>query len=138
MTRSRNPQHVHFPFVVARIGDEGHPLSGPPVDVVDDGNRWRLVFEVPGASLERLSLRILGRVVVLSGERKTTEGERGQFLRVERVSGRFERALELPEDPDPDRTSATCSDGLLTVEIGKLGRGESRPIPITSRSSDNG
>lgn len=111
-------------------GSSQQPFSGPPVDVVDDGKAWRLIFEIPGSVPNRLSVEIEGRVVVVRGERSPTEGEPGQFIRVERVSGPFERALELPEEPDPERTKASFSDGLLTVVIPRLNREPSRAIPI--------
>lgn len=111
-------------------GADHHPLAGPPVDLVDDGPLWRLVFEVPGAVPDRLSLSVHGRVVILRGERRPTEGERGRFLRVERVAGPFERALELPGDPDPESTSASYAEGLLTVLVPKRTKSKSRSIPI--------
>ncbi len=129
------PPVPRIPVIVARRNHslpvvEHHPLAGPAVDVVDDGRAWRLVFEVPGSVPDRLSLEVLGRVVTLRGERRPTDCESGQFLRIERVSGPFERSLELPEEPDPEATTASYADGLLTVEIPRRSRSRSRSIPI--------
>ncbi|KAA0253797.1 MAG: Hsp20/alpha crystallin family protein [Acidobacteria bacterium] len=134
MSDVKTPPHG-LPVIVMKArqavpGADHHPLAGPPVDLVDDGGAWRLVFEVPGAVAERLSLSVHGRVVILRGDRRPTEGERGRFLRVERVAGPFERALELPGDPDPETTSASYADGLLTVLVPKRTRARSRSIPI--------
>lgn len=109
------------------------PLHVPPVDVVDDGDTWRLVFEIPGASSERLTIEVDGRVVTIRGERNRTETGTGTFLRVERAAGPFARALELPEDPEPEGAKATLADGLLVLEIPKR-RGKSRSIPIQRTS----
>jgi HSP20 family protein len=105
-------------------------LHGPPVDVVDDGKGWRLVFEVPGASISLVSLLVEGRLVTLRGERPPTDPGTGQFLRIERVAGPFERTLELPELPDPEKAHASYADGLLTVEIPRLHQNPGRSIPV--------
>ena len=102
----------------------------PAVDVVDDGAGWRLIFEIPGAVAEKLTVEVNGRIVTLRGERRSTDGEGGTFLRVERASGPFERSLELPDDPDPERAHASYADGLLTMEIPRRGSSNQRSIPI--------
>ena len=105
------------------------PLHVPPVDVVDEGSAWRLVYEIPGAAAERLSIEVDGRVITVRGERVRTDGGCGTFLRVERAAGPFARALELPEDPDPEGAGASLADGLLVLTIPKR-RSRSRSIPI--------
>ena len=126
--------HRPVAFVVTRnhsLPDgEQAGLHGPPVDVVDDGAGWRLIFEIPGAIASGLELQIDGLVVTLRGERKPTEGECGQFLRIERVAGPFERVLELPEPPDPEKARASYTDGILTVEIPRLRPSVGRTIPV--------
>lgn len=137
------PPSSRFPVVLLERrhgapGPDPHPLGGPLVDVVDDGKAWRLVFELPGAVPDKLSLEIHGRVVTLRGERRPTDGEKGRFLRVERVAGPFERSLELPDDPDAEGTSASYSDGLLTVEIPRRAATKSRTIQIRKGPASRG
>jgi HSP20 family protein len=105
------------------------PLHVPPVDVVDDGGSWRIVFEIPGASAESLAIEVNGRVVTVRGERMRTDGGSGTFLRVERAAGAFARALELPEDPEPEGARANLADGILVLTIPKRGA-KSRSIPV--------
>src|SRR5262249_32525046 len=120
MTSSRRPRvPVAFVFgVPPRTPDAGEPpLPVPPVDVVEEDAGWRLVFEVPGTAPDRVGVEVEGRVVTLRGDRLPTDGEKGRFLRVERVAGPFERSLELPADPDPEGARASYADGVLTLFI---------------------
>ena len=102
----------------------------PPVDVVEDAQGWRLVFEIPGADPDQVAVSIQGRTLTLKGIRRATDRAGGLFLRVERAAGAFERALELPEDPDPERTRATYTDGLLVLEVPKKAGTGRRSIPV--------
>ena len=133
--------HLPVAFVVsqhARLPEESSShLHGPPVDVIDDGTGWRLVFEIPGAQIARVSLQVEGRLVTLRGERPPSERGAGQFLCIERVAGPFERTVELPELPDPERTHASYADGLLSVEIPKLRRNPGRRIPVRCGDSQD-
>jgi HSP20 family protein len=106
------------------------PLLAPPVDVVEDAHGWRLVFEIPGADPDQIAVDVQGRTLTLRGFRRPTDRADGLFLRVERAAGAFERALELPEDPDPERTRATYAEGLLVLEVPKKAGGKGRSIPI--------
>ena len=102
----------------------------PPVDVVEDAQGWRLVFEIPGADPDQVAVSIQGRTLTLKGIRRATDRADGLFLRVERAAGAFERALELPEDPDPEHTRATYTDGLLVLEVPKKAGAGRRSIPV--------
>jgi len=132
MTKPRSPR---FPVAflldgpAAMGGPESHPLA-PPVDVVENAAGWRLVFEIPGAVPEKTSIEVKERVVIVRGERRTTEGEGGVFLRLERATGPFERALELPEDADAERSHAFYQDGLLVLDVPKRTSARGRNITI--------
>jgi HSP20 family protein len=131
--RTRPPVTFVLGLEVSRPRTDLPSLHPPAVDVVDDGSGWRLIFEIPGAVAEKLAVEVNGRIVTLRGERTSTDGEGGTFLRVERASGPFERSLELPDDPDPERARASYSDGLLTLEIPRRGASSQRSIPIRRR-----
>ncbi len=110
-------------------GPPSHPLS-PPVDVVEGAAGGRLVFEIPGSVADRTTVEVKERVVIVRGERRRTEGEGGVFLRLERVTGPFERALELPETADAEHATAIYQDGLLVLDVPKRAAKRGRSIPI--------
>lgn len=128
--RSRPPVTFVLGLRESRAHTDLPSMHVPAVDVVDDGSSWRLIFEIPGAVAEKLAVEVNGRIVTLRGERASTDGAGGTFLRVERASGPFERSLELPDDPDPERARASYSDGLLTIAIPRRGSSNQRSIPI--------
>ncbi|MFI5181194.1 MAG: Hsp20/alpha crystallin family protein [Thermoanaerobaculia bacterium] len=132
MPKPGNPR-LPVAFIIggegALPGPVSHPLS-PPVDVVESPSGWRLVFEIPGAVADRTSIEVKERIVVVRGERRRTEGDGGVFLRLERVTGPFERALELPEDADAERAKAYYQDGLLVLDVPKRASTRGRTIPI--------
>jgi HSP20 family protein len=105
-------------------------LYAPAVDVLAQANGFRLVFEIPGAQPDRISIEVKGRLVTLRGERRPTEGESGSFLRVERAAGPFERVVELPDEPDSETAQASYADGLLTVDLPRRAAPRGRSIPI--------
>lgn len=132
MPKSGRP-HLPVAFI---LGGEGtlpgppsHPFA-PPVDVVESPSGWRLVFEIPGSVAGQTSIEVKERVVIVRGERRRTEGEGGVFLRLERTTGPFERALELPEDADAERATAFYQDGLLILDVPKRAAARGRTIPI--------
>jgi HSP20 family protein len=132
MTKPRAPRLPVAIIVdgqVALGGHEAHALE-PPVDVVEDERGWRLVFEIPGAVAEKTTIEVKNRVVVVRGVRRAIERGGGVFLRIERVAGPFERALELPEDADADHARAVYQDGLLFLDVPKRTSVRGRNIPI--------
>jgi HSP20 family protein len=130
------PRRPSFPAAFLVDGRVSIPSPGDsdftplPVDVVEDDGGWRLVFEVPGASPDSVTVEVRERVVIVRGVRPATERGEGRFLRLERATGPFERALELPEEADGDRTRAFFQDGLLVLSVPKRASAGGRNIPI--------
>ena len=110
--------------------DPAAPMSGPAVDVIEHERGWTIVVEVAGADAARLDVAVKGRVVTVRGERLPTDVECGRFLRVERAVGPFERAIELPEEPDADHAEASYGDGLLRIELARATPPRKREIRI--------
>ena len=106
----------HLPAVFRRDGM-------PPVDVAETEKDWRISIQLPGMSEKDIQVQLLGRQLVVSGERKWEEQKKGkEYHRVESQYGAFERSLVLPEDSrlDPDAIDATYKKGILTVRIPKV------------------
>ena len=80
--------------------------------------------ELPGLTDKDVEVSIAGDHITIKGEKKSEKEEKKEekgreFLRVERMSGSFQRSMRLPFEIDADKVDATVKDGVLTVTIAK-------------------
>ncbi|MEA3348953.1 MAG: Hsp20/alpha crystallin family protein [Pseudomonadota bacterium] len=100
----------------------------PAVDFFDLGDGYRIVIEIPGIEKEQIELSVYADKVVIKGRREESFEVAGkaEVLCLERVHGRFERVIILPDSVDSELVKASLNNGVLTillvkknVEIGK-------------------
>lgn len=83
----------------------------------------------PGVDASKLEVHLDRGVLTISGERApAAQGEKLRVHSRERGSGRFLRAVNLPDDVDPTRVSARYRDGVLNISIAR--RAEAQPQRI--------
>ena len=117
----------------------GRKASGfsPRVDVyycADDVPKAIVKAELPGVSLDAISLEVSGRELVISGERPVQETEGRVYQQLEIEAGRFRRTVELTADIVPSQASATYRDGVLRVELPIAADSEAtRRVPISPK-----
>ena len=103
----------------------------PAVNLYETADGYVLTAELPGVDSKDIDVSVEGRTVTLRGERRieypTDQGLSAH--RLERQSGGFRRAFELPSDIDPDRVDAVHRNGVLTLELSK--RPEHKPRQVT-------
>ena len=111
----------------------------PRVDVYYCGEREpRAVVrvELPGIDVERLTIEVHGRLLVIAGERRTESPERRRYQQVEIESGPFRREIELGSEVATEDAEASYQDGILIVDIPLApppGAG-ARRVPVQSRT----
>ncbi|MCD6293069.1 MAG: Hsp20/alpha crystallin family protein [Deltaproteobacteria bacterium] len=100
----------------------------PAVDLFDFGYQYRIMVEVPGIEKEQIELSVYADRVVVKGRREESFDVSGktEVLCLERVYGRFERVILLPDPVDAEQVKAVLKNGVLTilltrksVEVGK-------------------
>ena len=91
----------------------------PRVDVYYCGDPPKAIVtaDLAGVSIEDVALEIVGRRLVISGERVHNEDARRLYQQIEVEHGRFRRVVELGADVVADAASATYEDGLLRIEL---------------------
>lgn len=97
------------------------PGGGVPIDVVDDGDRFLVVADLPGYDPEDIDVQIVeAREVHVSATRDTeSRVENADFVTRERHRQRVDRTVRLPAAVDEDGTRAGFDDGVLTIELQK-------------------
>lgn len=116
------------------VASDWEDLLRPSLDIHETDQQYRITLEVPGVDEKDIQLTLDDDVLWIRGEkRQEQEQQEGQYHRIERSYGSFQRALNLPGDADQDAIKASFKNGVLTVTIGKREHAEvstSRKIPI--------
>ena len=90
----------------------------PRVDLLDLGDAYQLLVEVPGVPQSSLEVALQGKDVMVAGLRENVPDETG-IVFTERPNGPFQRTVELPGEVDRDAVSAHLHSGLLVVTLPK-------------------
>jgi HSP20 family protein len=105
----------------------------PRMDVYYCGEPPKAIVkvELAGVSLDSIGLEVVGRDLVISGERPIQETEGRVYQQVEIQAGPFRRVVELSADPVAEEAKATYEDGILRVELPlRAQSATSRSVPI--------
>lgn len=108
---------------------QGHPAShfsepawSPAVDLVVSEHSARVIVELAGVPREDVHVQLRGRVLEIRGARRPSREASGSHYHfAEILFGEFHRAVELPWDADPDRVEAVHRDGLLDIQLVRVG-----------------
>ena len=124
-----------------QVAGDGKRSFIPAADVVVTDDDVTVVMDVPGVTVDDVTIELREDMLTVRGERPVpsqaeTEGRKvRQWL--ERGFGSFERVLRLPTGLDPDAITASMSDGVLTLHIPKPEPRKPRRIEIaTGRRTD--
>jgi HSP20 family protein len=102
----------------------------PPVNVFHKGDDFIVITEVPGVKKSDLEVQVKGRTIRLAGTKSVSLPEKASLHRRERLSGRFDRALTLPIEIDPDGVKAECNEGILAVFLPRSERDKPRSVKV--------
>ena len=107
----------------------------PPVDIVEEKDRFVLRADLPGVPHDAIDVRMEDGVLNISGERKRAAISAGEddgegARRFERSTGRFQRRFSLPDTADAEGIAARSDLGILEVVIPKRAEVQSRRITV--------
>jgi HSP20 family protein len=91
----------------------------PNVDCfhTDDPHVLTVVVELPGVDARSVQVVAAERLLVIAGERKRPKVPGRVYQQMEIETGPFQRQVRLVENVDPERATARCQDGVLTIEL---------------------
>ena len=102
-----------------------------PLDVVQEGDEIIVHAALPGVNPEDISVAIDDDVLTIRGQ---TAGERerleGNYLMRERHTGRFHRALRLPDILDTEKAQPRYDNGVLTIAFPKVAAKQARQLTV--------
>ena len=103
----------------------------PPVDIYETQESVILKAELPGVSLEGVSVEVSENTLTLRGERKREKslGEEN-YHRMERFYGSFHRSFSLPYAVDRNGIKASFKDGVLKITVPKAAEAASGGIKV--------
>jgi HSP20 family protein len=104
--------------------------SYPLMNVFRKGDDFIIVAEVPGIRKSDLDVQVKGNTIRLAGTKSVSYPEKAGMHRRERLAGRFDRAVTLPIEIDPDGVKAECQDGTLALFLPRAERDKPKSIPV--------
>ena len=103
----------------------------PPINVFRKGDDIVAIVEVPGVRKSDLDIKIERNTLRISGSKSVEYDDKVAAHRRERAAGRFDRAVTLPIDIDPDKIRAECRDGILALYLPRAERDKPRSITVS-------
>jgi HSP20 family protein len=136
LVRLRDTMNHMFSEALARSAavDPAHADSAawtPPLDLLEEADRYVLRADVPGVGQDDLELKIEDGRLTLRGQRRADAGAgREAYLRVERPQGPFSLQLALPASVEPRAIEARSANGVLEVVLPKRAAQSTATIPV--------
>ena len=119
---------MDFPMSRRLFGDEEW---APRVDVSEGKSEITVKAEIPGCEAKDIDVKIDGRILTISGEKKQEKKDQDEnYHRVERSYGCFRRMVELPAEVSHDGIDATYKKGVLKMVFKKTQETEAKKIEI--------
>jgi HSP20 family protein len=116
--------------------DESAWFSGawsPPVDIFETDEALVMKAELPGFSKDDISIEMKENTLVIKGERKREdEVKEGNYHRMERVYGAFQRSFLLPTTVDQEKVRANYKDGVLELRLPKVQAAQPKRIAVSA------
>lgn len=122
----------YFPSYSRLQMEQGEGVRTPTYDMVDDGDRYKLIVELPGIDRDNIRVKAMDDSVEISAEQSQEEDERKKnFVYNQRSYSSFYCRIPVPEEILSSEVTAKADNkGILRVQLPK----KTRPQDIKSRS----
>ncbi len=106
-----------------RRGSVGAPYFRPAADVIETGDAYLVVLEIPGVPDDEIVVAVHPDALVVSGRRRCPEFEGARYHTAEIRNGPFRFDLALPADVDLETVDASVDRGLMRICMRKRAKG---------------
>jgi HSP20 family protein len=111
------------------------PMWHPATDVIVLEDSARILIELAGVSREQVQVRLLGRLLEITGRRDPPQQPGvAHYHRAEISFGEFRRTIELPWEADADSVDARVVDGMLEIHLNAAPAARRTIVTIEHRS----
>ena len=103
----------------------------PVYDMVDEGDRYKLIVELPGIEKNNIHISAMDDSIEISAEQSEEDKQKRNFVYNQRRYSSFYCTIPFPEEIlSSEVTAKTDSNGILRVELPK----KTKPQDIKSRT----
>ncbi|WP_457638815.1 Hsp20/alpha crystallin family protein [Persephonella sp.] len=89
----------------------------PPIDIIENNDSYIIAVDIPGVEPEDIQIVGYDNYIEITGVKKPIGG--GNYILMERFSGKFRRKIFFKQNIDISDASATLKNGVLIIEIPK-------------------
>ena len=104
--------------------------TAPAINVMETDKEYKVEVAAPGMRKADFNANIdhEGNLVIKmeNKQQKTEEDKKARYLRREFSYSKFEQSLILPDDVDKEKIAASVADGVLTVNLPKIVKEETK------------
>ncbi len=105
-----------------------------PIDIYETRDEYVVTAELAGVPRDNIDVNLDRTVLSIRVKKEAPELPEGASYHTrERHYGEFTRSIALPSDIDPERISASYTDGVLEVRVAKAEESKPRRIDITAK-----
>lgn len=95
---------------------ESLSVRAPLVDLVDKGNKYLIIADLPGYEKNDVEIQINKDTLILSTQKKEEkEQSKGEYMHRERTYSKSERIINFAEEIDSTKVEAKMKNGVLEV-----------------------
>ena len=102
----------------------------PLMNVFRKGEDFIIIAELPGVKKSDLDVQVKGRTLRIAGVKAVAYPDKASVHRRERLSGRFDRAVTMPVEIDPERVKAEYRDGVLALFLPRAESDKPKTIKV--------
>lgn len=137
---NKQPVATFFPAVKDRLRSTGllpdwrMSMEFPPVNISKDEEVYKVLVAVPGYKKEDFKIEVKEGILFVSAERKeSSEEQTKDYVHREYDFHTFQREIRISTEVSIDDIQANYANGILTITLPKLKKGESAGtlIPVS-------
>jgi HSP20 family protein len=103
----------------------------PAVDIVENNDNYILKAELPGMNKDDVKITLENNLLTIRGEKKNEYAKKeGNYHRVERSYGSFERTFTIPGSIKSNDIDAQYNNGILTLTLPKAEEAKPKMIDV--------